>query len=74
MTKTTGARYLAQAVHGYGLTHIFYMPYVMPPAILEMDNLGDLEGALDKAFSANRPVVVDVKSHIDAIAPIAWLP
>ena len=40
MTKTTGARYLAQAVHGYGLTHIFYMPYVMPPAILEMDKLG----------------------------------
>ncbi len=37
---TTGARYLAQAVHSYGLTHIFYMPYIMPPAILEMGKLG----------------------------------
>ena len=35
---------------------------------------GDLEGALDKAFSANRPVVMDVKSHVDGIAPKAWLP
>ena len=36
----TGARYLAKAVHGYGLSHIFYMPYIMPPAILEMGKLG----------------------------------
>ena len=40
MTNMTGARYLAKAVHGYGLSHIFYMPYVMPPAILEMGKLG----------------------------------
>ena len=40
MTKLTGARYLAKAVHGYGLSHIFYMPYIMPPAILEMGKLG----------------------------------
>ena len=41
---------------------------------LTVEKPGDLEGALDKAFSAKRPVVVDVKSHVDAIAPIAWLP
>ena len=35
---------------------------------------GDLQGALDKAFSANRPVVMDVKSHVDGIAPRAWQP
>ncbi len=40
MTTLTGARYLAKAVHGYGLTHVFYMPYIMPPAILEMGKLG----------------------------------
>ena len=40
MTKMTGAQYLAKAVHGYGLSHIFYMPYIMPPAILEMGKLG----------------------------------
>ena len=40
MAKTTGARYIAETVHGYGLSHIFYMPYIMPPAILEMGKLG----------------------------------
>ena len=36
----TGDRYLAETIHAYGLTHIFYMPYIMPPAILEMGKLG----------------------------------
>ena len=40
MPKMTGAKYLAQAIHGYGLSHIFYMPYIMPLSILEMDKLG----------------------------------
>ena len=40
MPRITGARYIAETVHGYGLTHIFYMPYIMPPAILEMGKLG----------------------------------
>ena len=40
MPKMTGARFIAETVHGYGLTHVFYMPYIMPPAILEMGKLG----------------------------------
>ena len=40
MPKLTGARFIAETVHGYGLTHVFYMPYIMPPAILEMGKLG----------------------------------
>ena len=40
MPKMTGAKYLAQAIHGYVLSHIFYMPYIMPLSILEMDKLG----------------------------------
>ncbi len=40
MPKLTGARFIAEAVQGYGLTHVFYMPYIMPEAILEMDKLG----------------------------------
>ena len=40
-----------------------------------LDGLRDrLQGALDQAFSAKRPVVMDVKSHVDGIAPRAWLP
>ena len=40
MPKFTGARFIAETVQGYGLTHVFYMPYIMPEAILEMDKLG----------------------------------
>ena len=40
MSTITGARFVAETISGYGLTHIFYMPYIMPPAILEMAKLG----------------------------------
>ena len=41
---------------------------------LTVDKPGDFASALERAFSAEGPVVMDVKSHIDAIAPQAWLP
>ena len=34
----------------------------------------ELASALDQAFAAGRPVVVDVKTHLDGIAPRAWAP
>ena len=40
MTKMTGARFLAETVHGYGLTHVFFMPYIVPRALMEMERLG----------------------------------
>ena len=40
MTKMTGARLMAEMVHGYGLTHAFYMPYIAPRALAEMQVLG----------------------------------
>jgi acetolactate synthase-1/2/3 large subunit len=33
-----------------------------------------LSSALDRAFSSGRPAVVDVKTHIDGIAPPPWTP
>ena len=41
---------------------------------MTVDRPGDIQGALEKAFAAGRPVVMDVKSHVDGIAPTAWLP
>ncbi|MEZ4664117.1 MAG: thiamine pyrophosphate-binding protein [Caldilineaceae bacterium] len=35
---------------------------------------GELSSALDQAFAAGRPAVIDVKTHIDGIAPRAWMP
>ena len=35
---------------------------------------GELAGALDQAFAAGKPAVVDVKTHIEGIAPRAWMP
>ena len=40
MTKMTGGRYLAETVHGYGITHAFFVPYIAPRALMEMEKLG----------------------------------
>jgi acetolactate synthase-1/2/3 large subunit len=34
----------------------------------------ELAGALDQAFAAGKPAVVDVKTHLEGIAPRAWRP
>jgi acetolactate synthase I/II/III large subunit len=31
---------MAETVRGYGLTHVFFMPYIAPRALMEMDKLG----------------------------------
>ena len=38
---------------------------------LRVENPGDLTGALDTAFAAGRPAVIDVVSDIEAFAPLA---
>ncbi len=40
MPKMTGAKLLAETVHGYGITHVFFMPYIGPRALMEMEKLG----------------------------------
>ena len=39
-----------------------------------VNRIGELRGALDAAFASGQPAVVDVKTHLDGIAPGAWLP
>jgi len=34
----------------------------------------DLANALDQAFASGKPAVVDVKTHLDGIAPRSWTP
>ncbi len=40
MTRMTGAKFFADTFHGHGLTHVFYMPYIAPRALMEMEKLG----------------------------------
>ena len=40
MPKMTGSRFIAETVHGYGITHVFFMPFVAPRALMEMEKLG----------------------------------
>ena len=40
MPKMTGAKLMAHTVHGYGITHVFFMPYIAPRALMEMEKLG----------------------------------
>jgi acetolactate synthase-1/2/3 large subunit len=38
--ERTGQRYLAEMVHGYGLTHVFFVPTILTPALAAMGEFG----------------------------------
>ena len=40
MPQITGAQFLAETVHGHGIDTVFFMPYIAPRALMEMENLG----------------------------------
>jgi acetolactate synthase-1/2/3 large subunit len=40
MPKMTGNRYFAEAMRGYGVTHLFYVNSVVGNAMIEMDKIG----------------------------------
>jgi acetolactate synthase-1/2/3 large subunit len=36
----TGQRYLAEMLHGYGITHVFFVPTILTPALAAMGDFG----------------------------------
>ncbi len=40
MSKMTGARYMAEIVKGYGITHVFYVEAILRRTLVEMERLG----------------------------------
>ena len=40
MTRMTGNRFFAEAVKGYGVTHLFFVPSIVGGAMIEMDSAG----------------------------------
>jgi acetolactate synthase I/II/III large subunit len=40
MPKMTGNRYFAEAVQAHGITHVFFVPTIMIPAMAEMEDMG----------------------------------
>ena len=40
MPRMTGGRFIAETFYGYGVTHVFFMPYMIPRALYEMETLG----------------------------------
>ena len=40
MSEMTGYRYIAEMLHGYGVTAVFHVPYVLDGALVEMEKLG----------------------------------
>ena len=41
---------------------------------IRVEKPSELPGALQQAFEADRPVILDVVSDIEALAPLAWTP
>ena len=40
MPKMSGARFLAETLKGYGITHYFFMPVSVPTAMPEFERVG----------------------------------
>ncbi len=40
MPVMTGSRFFAEAMRGYGVTHVFYVPAILPDAMAAMDDTG----------------------------------
>ncbi len=40
MPRMTGGRFLAETMHGYGITHAFFVPVIAQQAMLEMEKFG----------------------------------
>ncbi len=40
MARMTGNRYFAEAMQAYGVSHLFFVPTMMLPAMAEMENMG----------------------------------
>ena len=40
MPRMTGGRFLAETMHGYGITHAFFVPVIAQRAMLEMEKFG----------------------------------
>ncbi len=39
MARMTGDRYFAEAIHGYGVSHVFFVPTIMLPSMAAMEDL-----------------------------------
>src|SRR2546429_9878263 len=39
MAEMTGSRFFAEAMQSYGVTHVFFVPTIMPPALAEMEGM-----------------------------------
>src|SRR5258707_8518320 len=40
MPRMTGSRYFAEALQAYGVTHVFFVPTMLLPAMAETEDLG----------------------------------
>ena len=40
MPRMTGNRYFAEALQAYGVSHLFFVPTMMLPAMAEMEGMG----------------------------------
>ena len=40
MPGMTGSRFISETFHGYGVSHLFVMPYVLNPVLRDAEQLG----------------------------------
>ena len=66
MARTTGPRFVAETLRGYGVSHVFFVPQMLLETLTGMEGMGirveqpaQMAPAIEKALAARRPVVID---------------
>lgn len=81
MPQINGETYFTHFLSEAGVTHVFFLPATLFKGLDEMENVGiraetpdEVSGALKKAFTLDRPVVIDAVSDVNTFARHAWSP
>ncbi len=69
MAKMTGARYIAEILKGYGVTHVFFMPAILRKALPEMEKLGIRPERLQLEWisAAEGPRFVEIMQELEKL-------
>jgi len=71
--RAYGGKQTEKAKEIWNFTHVNFANVATEIGALgiRVENPGDFKSALDQGLSANRPVIIDVVTDVDAIAPVA---
>ena len=79
MPKMTGAQYLAEALKGYGVTHLFHVPAILRRTMVELEERTRIDrvvthGEKAAAYMADGYARASGRPAARFMAPMIWAP